>query len=660
MKFDMIKGLTSNIYDVESLKNVFTVTFYDAVSTKVIQYEISERVNQLEELRNYLHSIRSTNRLIGYNNHNYDDVVITFIYDYLSEYNSSTNYLEITSRLKRVSDAIIKEDGDYRQRKFLNKLRKTCPFKTMDLAKLWFSKKLMVSLKSLQITMDYENVEEMVVDWEEDLETNRINSLLGYNKNDVLSTYFLLEKSIEIIEIRLHIEEEYGIECLSLDHVNTGVAILAHRYKEITGHEPEKYPHPTEILISDIILDKIKFETPIFNSVLEDVKKHVHVEPHTRKDKEYDDWEDDDFKFSRQFVHYGVLYSFGIGGIHSINKPGIIKPKKGWILMECDVASLYPNMILQNECIPRHLGEIFEQVFATILKERLEAKALKKTIDMYKLVDEALKFALNGITGNMGSKYSWAYDPAQVLKIRINGQLLLLMLVENLINIGCEIVSVNTDGINAMIPEDKLKEYYTVCSEWEEMAKLELEFNEYEKLVMRDVNCYLAVKQGFTELYKTDKSTALASKISTIGDFTEKLQIGKGMETPRIVARALVNYFVEGITIEETVESENDFKMFLMSQKISSKFKVRHGMDKNIQRINRYYASKKGAYLCKYENDPDDFKKVITYPVILANNFDTLLENAETIEDLNIDYGYYKNMCRKAIEQIDSMQLSLF
>ena len=39
-------------------------------------------------------------------------------------------------------------------------------------------------------------------------------------------------------------------------------------------------------------------------------------------------------------------------------------------------------------------------------------------------------------TGNYQNEHSWLYDPKAVMKIRINGQLLLLMLAEMLIKSG--------------------------------------------------------------------------------------------------------------------------------------------------------------------------------------------------------------------------------
>lgn len=65
----------------------------------------------------------------------------------------------------------------------------------------------------------------------------------------------------------------------------------------------------------------------------------------------------------------------------------------------------------------------------------------------------------------MQNEHNFCYSPETVLKIRINGQLFLLMLIERLINIGAKIVQSNTDGVFYLIDKQKLNEVNRVCKE---------------------------------------------------------------------------------------------------------------------------------------------------------------------------------------------------
>jgi len=131
-----------------------------------------------------------------------------------------------------------------------------------------------------------------------------------------------------------------------------------------------------------------------------------------------------------------------MGGVHSVNEPERFEPDDDEELEDVDVDSMYPSIIVSQELYPQHLGPEFTQVYAGILFERLEAKR-----NGNKLKNETLKLSVNGLSGNLQSEYSWCYDPKMALTIRINGQLMLLMLAEGLSELGCRIIQSNTDGV---------------------------------------------------------------------------------------------------------------------------------------------------------------------------------------------------------------------
>ena len=96
-------------------------------------------------------------------------------------------------------------------------------------------------------------------------------------------------------------------------------------------------------------------------------------------------------------------------------------------------------MIIEHEFYPPHLGKEFLEVYSGIKAERIEAKHNKN-----KVKDQTLKLALNGLSGNLQNEHNFCYSPFTVMQIRMNGQLMLLMLVEKLLKIGCKVLQVNT------------------------------------------------------------------------------------------------------------------------------------------------------------------------------------------------------------------------
>lgn len=97
----------------------------------------------------------------------------------------------------------------------------------------------------------------------------------------------------------------------------------------------------------------------------------------------------------------GVPHTFGMGGIHSVNEPEQFEPTESQLLIDQDVASMYPSIILQHKVYPPHLGEAFLTVYQKIKDDRIKAKHEGNT-----LVDKTLKLALNGLSGNLQSEHS--------------------------------------------------------------------------------------------------------------------------------------------------------------------------------------------------------------------------------------------------------------
>lgn len=648
------------VYDIEVFQNIFHCAIKDTETGKITLFEISNRKNQLQELVEFFKEFENvegswnnsyttdyqfnTNKIFaGYNNIHYDNPIINYIIDYYNVMKDKT-YIEICKSIFNLSKTILNskegEEGIWKKWKYQQW------FESFDILTMLYSTQLRVGLKEMQVTMQYPNVQEFVYDWDIPLVESKFDEMIQYNINDVESTSELLVRCKKDIELRIAIEDEYGVRVLSKDGVNIGMKIITQKYLEKTGQtwwDIKDLRSPMDkIPLKDVILPFVKYDSPILKDMLDTLKKQT-VSP-GRKGYEY------------KFIFNNLRYTIGVGGIHSVNDPEIIIPKEDEYLIDCDVASLYPSMIIQHKFYPEHLGPEFLEVYSKIREERIEAKH-----NGNKVKNETLKLALNGLSGNLQNEHNFCYSPFSVLKIRINGQLLLLMLAEKLVEIGCKIIQANTDGLFLICKKNKYEEYQKVCKEWEKLTKLELEEDRFEAMYQYAINDYIAVKEGY---HKTKDKKLIKTK----GMFITEVLLGKGL-SPKIIPEAIINYFVDNIPVEETIKNCRDIRKFLKAEKTGKQWTVEYN-DKIQQRINRFYVSNNGYYLWKFKTDSGvkEYQNMLKgYAVTLHNTFysDEDLQwkyaQGETFESIyDINYNYYISQCKKIINEIKPRQLNLF
>ncbi len=709
-----IRGKTVFVYDIEVFQNIFHCSAINTETKEIHKFEISPRKNQLSELISFFKqvnlpvswndnyttncSIDSDKIFCGYNNLHYDNPVINYIIEY-EHVLAEKPVLVITNSIFNLSREITNSGENIEKWK---RWKYQVWFDSFDILTMLYSNKLRVGLKEIQVTMQYKNVQEFVCDWSKPLPIEDFDSMIDYNINDIESTSALLDRCKKDIDLRLAIEDEYGVKVLSKDGVNIGMKILTHKYLEKTGltwwdikdlRSPQAY-----IPLKDVILPFIKYDSPILKSVLDEMKTQV-VSPGRKG-------------YEKNFVFGGLRYTVGVGGIHSKNDPEIIIPAEDEMLIDIDVASLYPSMLIEYGFYPKHLGPEFLEVYSQIRSERIEAKH-----NGDKIKDSTLKLALNGLSGNLQNEHNFCYSPFAVMQIRINGQLLLLMLAEKLVELGCRIVQANTDGLFVLLKKSVYDKVNIVCREWEQLTKLTLEEDRFEAMYQYAINDYIAVKEGYAkkkhefrdftavmdpktgdhikygatnakgETYR-NMDEIRKDYIKTKGMFITEVLLGKGL-SPKIIPEAIIKYFVDGIPVEDTVKGCTDIKKFLMSEKTGKQWHVEY-MNQEIQRTNRFYASTDGAYLWKWKGigehyawnpselsdmaywsliqegkdpynpplvpDTKQYQNMLTASgVTLLNMFDD-----KPIEDRKINYRYYLRECYKIIEDLKPRQLSLF
>jgi hypothetical protein len=657
----IIRGKIVYVYDIEVFQNIFHCSVKNTETNDIYKFEISERKNQLRELVKFFKQVDkyitwgdyyTTNINIpanvifcGYNNLHYDNPIINYIIEYedkLMQYNIPTICSSIFNLSKTITTSSEDNIDAWKHWKY------QIWFDTFDILTMLYSNKLRVGLKEIQVTMQYPNVQEFVCDWTKPLPLEDFDSMIDYNINDIESTSELLNRCKKDVDLRIAIEDEYGVRVLSKDGVNIGMKILTQKYLEKTGltwQDIKDLRSPMSVIpLKDVILPFIKYDSPILQRVLEDMKNQI-VSPGRKG-------------YENKFVFNNLRYSVGVGGIHSVNSPEIIIPRDDEMLIDIDVASLYPSMLIEYKFYPKHLGKEFLEVYKQIKDERIEAKH-----NGDKVKNETLKLALNGLSGNLQNEHNFCYSPFAVMQIRINGQLLLLMLAEKLTQIGCRIVQANTDGLFVLLKKDAYSKVNSICREWEQLTKLTLEEDRFKAMYQYAINDYFAITED--------------NKVKEKGMFITAVKLGKGL-TPKIIPKAVISFFKDGIPVEDTIKNCTDIRDFLMSEKTGKQWHVEY-MNEEQQRTNRFYASTNGGYLWKWKDTGHKEGEIITYTepyvgerkykasarqyqnmltasgVTLLNKFDD-----KPIEERKINYRYYIMEAYKIIRDLKPLQLSLW
>lgn len=631
-----IKGKTCIVFDIEVLKNVFTCTCKNTDTKQITVFEISPRRVDIQGLVTFFYE---DYYFVGYNNIHYDNPILNYIIMlYNKHYFNSYSTRELTESVFRMSQLVIDKNSDFDLWKEYKYARN---FLSIDLLTMLYSKALRVSLKEMQVTMQYKNVEEFVVDWHQDLPEKDIDRLISYNINDVESTEELLYRCKDLLELRIETEKDFGLPCLSLDRVNLGDRLLQLKVMEKTGlnkKQLENMKSPANhVDLEKVIFPWIKFESPILQKKLTDMKNQHNVSPGRKG-------------YINTFMFGEMKVTIGVGGIHGDNGTCIIKPNEDELLLDSDVNSLYPSLMRMYHLYPPKLKNVLGQIFPQIIDDRLEFKRTGQ-----KNKNETYKYMLNGVSGKMQDETSWLFSLFTVMQVRINGQLLLLMLAERLLKLGCKLYQINTDGILYKLKKSKYEELQQVLKEWEKLTMLTLETEEFTQFYQLAINDYFGVEPN--------------NKIKKKGFFLTDIELGKGL-TPKIIPEAIINYFVHNIPVEDTIKSCKDICKFLQAEKTGKQWTVEYN-EQIQQRINRFYVSNSGYYLWKWKLD-DTGKK--SYQIMLKDHGVRLHNKFYSDEDLqwkysqgetfqsiyDIDYQYYINQCIKVIEKLKPKQLNLF
>lgn len=253
-------------------------------------------------------------------------------------------------------------------------------------------------------------------------------------------------------------------------------------------------------------------------------------------------------------------YKMGLGGLHSQEKCMAVVSDEDYQIRIADVASYYPNLMINSGEFPPALGVAFLHEFKAIKDARLTAKALAKRLKEQGLPyedaateDAGGKIQINGTFGKCGSPYSVLWAPELLVQTTITGQLSLLMLIESLELEGIRVVSANTDGIVIKCPRSKLAQCDAIISHWEVVTGLQMETDDYLAIHARDVNNYFAIKTPDDVKRKGAYSAAGLMKNPDV----------------ELCADAVADFLSKGVPMLYTIAACRDLRKFVSVKKVT-------------------------------------------------------------------------------------------
>ena len=534
-------------------------------------------VNDVEKLRSYYNEHKD-DIWIGYNSRMYDQYILKGI---LCGFNP-----------KKINDWIIVENKQGWM--FSNLLRKY-PLNNYDVMTSFHG------LKQLEGFMG-NNIKETSVDFNIDrkLTTEEINETIKYCIHDVEQTIKVFIERKEDFDAQLGLIKKFK---LPLNYISKTKAQLS---ATILGGVKRSYDDDEFDIefLPCIRLEKYKEAMEWFKNPL-----------NRNYDKEF------------ELEVAGVIHSFGWGGIHGAKE----KYHGTGLIIHVDVTSYYPSIMIEWNLGSRSATKW--HLFKEIYDERVALKKAGK-----KKEQAPLKIVLNGTYGILKDKNNPLYDPKKANDVCINGQLLLLDLIEKMESIkGFELIQSNTDGLIVKIPntDEAFNELDDICYEWEQRTRFGLGFDYIKEIYQGDVNNYLFVQND--------------GDIERKGAYVKELSC-LDYDLP-IINKALVDYMINKVPIEVTINECDVFKDFQKIVKISSKY--HHGSHNgNIlnDKTFRVFASKdvNDGVIFKHKTEIAKGEKFANTP---ENCFIDNTDINETAIPNKLDKQWYIDLAYKRLQE---------
>jgi len=557
---ELLHGHRTCIFDVESYPNYFEVGFKCIETGKIVYFEdtpggyfINGQNVGFEIWRNYLTYILYRFTIIGFNSRTYDLPMCL-----VALQGARANIL------KEVSDCIIREEMQPYQveRKYGVKALHVNHIDLIQVAPI------QASLKIYAGRLHCKRMQDLPYENDANLTPELSFNVRDYNINDLDNTEALYHHILPFIKMREELGQEYNQDLRSKSDAQIAEAVIVSELEKLGPIGKKAEWNPGDVLYYSMpewlefkttqlqqlqeFISIIPFEIgsggkPRFPHNLKEMAANYPALKIVVKEK----------NGSRSHVIQVRLgnnsYTVALGGLHSNEESVFYRSDEQTLLIDRDVASYYPYIVLNNRLFPPHLGEAFLEVYRNLVLRRLALKKAKNSLEA------GLKIAINGTFGKLGNFYSEIYSPDLLTQVTITGQLALLMQIEMVELAGIPCISANTDGAVYRCPKASYPEFENVMTIWEGKTGFVTEETRYSALYSRDVNNYIAVKE--LEKGKNDP------EIKTKGVYCERGSAQNSVlsKNPEalICSEAVQQYLANGVPLQETIYGCRDIRRFV-------------------------------------------------------------------------------------------------
>lgn len=581
------------IYDIEVFAHDWFVVFSDLEEKEIVVFH-NDNVGLKRFMLNH--------GLIfgGFNNKHYDDWVTQSMLTGADP--------EI---VKAHNDFIIQQHCNGWEFPFVQFQRKL--FKSFDLRDDIADKGL--SLKAIEGNM-CEPIVESSIDFniKRKLTAEEVEEVIFYCKTDVSNSVKLYHKRKSYLDGKIAVGRLKGIDAsISLSLTNPKLTATYLEARRADYNDEFEYEPPAEL-----ILNKYREPIEFFRKI--------------------------DYNEKLKCDIAGVQHVYGWGGIHGARENYFDQSTEEMKIVDIDVGSYYPSMMLEYGYISRSIPSA--EGYANVYNTRIKAK--------HEGDDEtagALKLVLNSTYGAMKNQYNPLYDPRGANHICITGQLLLTDLIEKLEDVeGFSLIQSNTDGLMIKFPVANEKQINKIVEEWEQRTRLNMEYTEIHRIAQKDVNNYI-VQVGATYLIRDGVKTFTKEdklKINTKGGYVSLWQGGSFKNNSLIIVhKAIVEYFMNSVPVEDTINKAENIFDFQMICKTGGTFQNTVwavGDDQiTVQRVNRVYAVKDQKYGLIYKVKDGRLHKMPDVPE------HCYVDNTNCLKIADIDRSFYIELAKKRI-----------
>jgi phage DNA polymerase len=575
----------TGFYDFEVFKYDWLAVFINEKDERLIVWNDPAILKQILE---------KFDCIVGFNNYNYDDLILTAI---MNKYN---NY-----EVWKLSNAIVTGGN------IPSDVRTTArKLPTLDVKQELPPN---LSLKEIEANLGMDIVETPVsFNLDRELTGEELETVIKYCIHDVETTKKVFSLRKDYFESKFDICKEFNLD--KLDIKKTRANLASKVLKCSKDRLPDGVLENADRL-NITIVDELRTEN-IPNEILNFYK---NIRQRFKDGESFEKLEKEKLVYSL----CGVEHTFAFGGLHGARENYIYEGN----MLNVDVGSYYPSMMINFGFISRasEHPDLYKNLYAT----RMEYKAKKDN------KQQIYKILLNSTFGALKSEFNDLFDPVMSNNICVNGQLILTDLIMNL-RPYTELVQSNTDGILIKYKEKDLDTINEICKEWELNYGLTLDYEYVEKIVQRDVNNYiLKTKDGKI------KGKGLFANFDG-GNF-EKNNL-------TVIDMALKDYYINGIDIKDTITNMITNRNLMPLQQVAKMGGTFDFMEHNgqeVQKVNRIFATWDNRYgaINKVKNN-NGVKKYNKIP----NSSDKCVINNETLDKLDtnlLDLDYYVKLVEK-------------